>query len=370
MPEPQTHIELIGDQPALDEFFAELKDRDIIPLDTEFNRTSTFRPQLCLIQIAAASRIGCIDTLAKMPLSAMKTALSRPDALKLLHAAKQDLEALHLTYGLLPGPIFDTQIAAGLSGHPPQLGYAALVLDLLGIQLDKSATRTDWSRRPLSSEQLQYAAEDVAHLAELHERLRHRLEEQGRYGWAQEDSEALLDPALYETPPEQAWRRLAGIRYLPVDVQVRARQLAAWRERRASAVDRPRQWVMADKALLHISQANPEDRVTLGSTPGLPPAVARKQGAAILAQLEVANAQARRGEVDFERQKRPQSADKSAVKALGAILSRRAEELGIAAEILATRRDLISLLQGGRPTRLVTGWRWPVIGEDLVAALQ
>lgn len=370
MPDQQSHIELIADQLSLDEFCARLADEPIIPLDTEFNRTSTYRPQLCLIQIAAPSRIGCIDALIKMTLDPMKSVLLRADAIKLLHAAKQDLEALHLTYGLLPRPLFDTQIAAALIGHSPQTGYAALVRDLLGIQLDKSATRTDWSRRPLTPEQLRYAADDVAHLAGLYERLRSKLEQQGRYTWAEEDSEALLDPAFFETPPEQAWRRLTGIRYLPVDVQLRARQLAAWRERRAAHLDRPRQWVMADKALLNIAQADPADRAHLGSIPGLPPAIVRKQGAAILEQLERARARVRSGDVDFEREERPRPPDKRAVASLGKILSARAEELGIAAEILATRRELTTLLQGGRPARLLSGWRREVIGEDLLAAAQ
>ncbi len=356
----------IRDNARLAELPARFGAADSIATDTEFNRSSTYRPQLCLLQLAADGELALIDMLTQLDTAPLVSLLTEAPGLKLFHAASQDLEVLELTLGILPNRIFDTQIAAGLLGYPAQVGYAALVADILGIELDKGATRTDWSRRPLSARQLAYAAADVVHLHELYQRLRERLAACGREGWALEDSERLLDPARYRVAPEQAWQRLGAIPYLPVAVQRRARALATWRERRAQRIDRPRQWVLNDKLLLAIAQTNPRDAAALASIPELPPAIARRQGQHIITALT--EAEQTHAEAIVQR-RRSAAPDEASLKRLAAIVRARAEELKIAPELLATRRELAALLRGEIEQRVTSGWRREVLGEALLAAL-
>ena len=358
-----TRVELAGIADSL-------AGQDCIAVDTEFNRTNTYRPELCLIQIAGTGALAIVDTLAPVDPADIRRILSESPGLKLFHAAKQDLEALHLNLGLLPNRILDTQIAAALLGLPPQVGYARLVEDLLAVKLDKTETRTDWSRRPLSDAQLVYAAADVTHLFALYANLRSRLEDLGRYDWALEDSARLLNPALYEVNAGDAWQRLPGIVYLPVPVQARARALASWRETRAAQVNRPRQWVLSDKVLLSLAQSNPGNLDELTRTPELPAAVARRQGGILLDTLRESSAAAQSGGLDIERLDRPAAQDQVAIKELGKVLKTGAEELGVAPEFLATRRELVGLLRGELDQPVMSGWRREIIGERLAAAAQ
>ncbi|HHQ15079.1 MAG TPA: ribonuclease D, partial [Chromatiales bacterium] len=220
---------VISGMPEADALLSGLQTSPVVAVDTEFNRTNTYRPQLCLVQLASTDRLGLIDMLADLDTEPLRRLLANSDGLKLFHAASQDMEVLQLSLGTLPNRIFDTQIAAGLLGYPAQMGYAKLVAELLDVELDKGATRTDWSRRPLSDTQLKYAAADVTWLLQVYEILRGKLQEAGRLAWAEEDSARLLDPSRYVVDPEQAWQRLPGIAYLPVDAQHRARALAKWR---------------------------------------------------------------------------------------------------------------------------------------------
>jgi ribonuclease D len=287
---------------------------------------------------------------------------------EIFHAAKQDLEALFAVYERLPRSIFDTQIAAGLLGFPPQIGYAGLVRQLLGLELPKDQTRTDWSRRPLTDAQLHYALEDVAHLHQLFDIVRDRLLGLGRFEWAIEDSRAMLDPTLYAVPPDAAWRRLSGVPYLPAAPQARVRRLAGWREDRARTIDRPRQWVLADKALLAIAHENPTAPGQLSQIDGVPPALARKHGKAIIDVIREANADVDSGRLKLEQRPIPPAPDKGRVKHLSGLVRQAADRLGIAPEILATRRDISGILNGRHDSRVLSGWRREVIGERLLEA--
>ena len=279
------------------------------------------------------------------------------------------MEAIYFTYGQLPDQIFDTQIAAGLLGHQTQIGYARLVEELLGIQLEKGQTRTDWSRRPLTAAQTDYAIDDVLYLAEMHSILQSRLEAAGRSAWALEDSQCLTDPGLYESHPEDAWQRISGIAYMPVAMQSRARQLTAWRENQARTLDRPRQWILTDKALLAIAEANPEDQSRLSQLPELAPAIARNQGEVLLEVLRQANHAVARESLDFSQQSKPETPDKNTLKQLTSIVRHTADELGIAPDLLATRRDITALMRGRKDIRLLSGWRGDIIGNKLLEAL-
>lgn len=343
---------------------------EVLAVDTEFNRTNTYRPQLCLVQLAMTSGDTLIDMLSGADFSALEQLLAADPAIKLFHAGKQDLEALQLTLGWLPNRIFDTQIGAGLLGHAPQAGYATLVEKVLGVSLDKAATRTDWSKRPLSQSQLRYAREDVIYLLELYHKLREQLLAADRYEWAAEDSAALLDPSLYVVQPADAWRRLGGLNRLPVPMQARAREIAQWRESRAQAADRPRQWVLSDKALMNIAKANPADSQDLAQIDDVPPAVARRQAKPLLAAVAQGNEALKDDASSLQREPRPEPADTAALKHLAKLVGRQAETLGISPELLATRKEIAGLLKGDRDQRVTRGWRLKVVGEELLEAAQ
>jgi ribonuclease D len=360
---------VIDSQAQLDELCEGLTGKTVIAIDTEFVRTDTYFPRLCLIQAAAGSDLACVDVLADLDTGPLRQFLTSGDSLKVFHAAKQDLEAFYSAYGDLPAPIIDTQIAAALIGRQAQIGYGNLVEDILGIKLAKGQTRTDWSRRPLTAAQMEYAADDVRYLPELLEKLRESLESSGRYDWTLEDSAALVDPKLYVWPPDEAWQRMPGIAFMPPPPQARARRLAAWRERRARDSNRPRGWILADKVLIAIADANPPDEAALGDLPGLPAGVHRKQGRAILGEIHRANEDLENGRIEINQVRKPAPPDPKALKRLAGIVGDKASELDVAPELLSTRRDLAALLRGEQDVRALAGWRRSIIGEALLQAL-
>jgi len=367
MPVNDRQPRLIDTQKDLDALCTALAAADRIGCDTEFMRTQTYWPQLCLVQLAIDTQTACIDVLADIDTSDFRRILlGHPEPL-VLHAVKQDLEAWFATWQELPAAVFDIQIAAGLLGFQPQIGYGNLVRELLDITLDKDQTRTDWSRRPLTAAQLHYAGDDVAYLHALQDVVSTRLEDLGRYEWALADSAALVSPGLYDTSPEQAWQRLSGVPYLPVAVQARVRALAAWRETRAKQANRPRQWILGDKALMQIAHANPDNVDDLRGIAKLQPAVVRKQGRNILQALHDANDDLAGGRLDLTQQPAALPPDKKQVQKLSGIVQDTGRELDIAPEILATRRDLADILNGRDDARPLRGWRRRVIGEKLLA---
>jgi ribonuclease D len=272
----------------------------------------------------------------------------------------------------VPGPLFDTQVAAALLGLPAQVGYAELVARRLGHSIDKGQTRTDWSRRPLSPAQLAYAADDVRHLLTLHAELQTALEAEGRGAWVAEETAALEDPTLYRTDPATAWRRLKGLNRLSPREQAVARALAEWRERRAIDSDRPRGWILTDEALYAIATRPPETMAALEAIPALPPAVVRKRGEELL-ELVRAAAGAPLADADAAPPpRRPAPAEQALAAALMAQVRDAATELAIGAEVLATRRDVEAMAYGHVPPEaspLLRGWRGAVLRERLLAVI-
>lgn len=359
---------LIDRQEQLDDVCAGISAGELIAVDTEFARTTQFAPRLCVVQVAAGSGVYCVDEMAGLDTSRLWDLLCADAGLRVLHAAKQDMEVAWVRYRRLPRPLFDTQIAAGLVGHPAQLGYAALAKALLGLDIDKTHTRADWSFRPLAPELVAYAATDVLHLPAIHGLLTEQLRALGRYEWALEDSARLVDPALYENDPSTAWRRLTALGRMPVPAQLRARRLARWREELAVRADRPRQWILSDRALLDIALRNPADAEALGRCEDVPPAVVRRRASEILAELAAAAADLEAG-TDLQQEARPDLVEPAAIKRLGKVVEKIGTALGIAPEILATRKDLTALLRGERELRPLSGWRRQVVGLPLLEAV-
>lgn len=348
----------IDREPELAALARNLESQSSIGVDTEFLRERTFFPKLCLLQIAAGGEICCIDTLRLGSLEPLLPVLTAASTRKVIHAARQDLEAVYLTARRVMTPVFDTQIAAGCIGLKPQVGYAELVKTLLDVSIPKGQTRTDWSKRPLSREQLEYAADDVLYLGEVASRLSARLRELQREHWVAEDCLALEDQRLYEPDPAQAWVRLRGLAQLAPAARARAKAIAVWREKIARARDLPRSWILADPAIFSTAQ---------GSAPPLNDALA----ASLAQALEQVS------ELDDQvpsQDARPTPEQKAVIERLGKIVDARAAELEVSAEILAPRGELKALAMGARSgavreSHALSGWRRGEIGTRLLEAI-
>src|SRR3954462_2208022 len=251
-------MRIVETNEALTAFVEELSHAPYLALDTEFLRDQTYYPRLCLIQVAAPGIEGIIDPLAhEMDLAPFYALIARPDIVKAMHAARQDIEIFYLQGGILPNPLFDTQIAAMVAGFGDAASYETLARKIAHVEIDKSARFTDWSHRPLSKRQLEYALADVTHLRVIYEWMKAKLEKTGRSAWVAEEVAALQDPNLYKLDPELAWKRLkprtSNKRFLAI-----LAALAAWREREAQARDIPRGRVLKDEALTEIAAHPPE----------------------------------------------------------------------------------------------------------------
>jgi ribonuclease D len=344
-----------------------------VALDTEFLRERTYVAELALVQLAA-DEVVLLDPLGGADLAPLARLLTDPRTTKVLHAARQDIEVLLPLTGRPAGPLKDTQIAAGLLGLAPQIGYAELVRQVLGIELAKGGAggnlaRTDWTRRPLSAAQLSYAADDVRHLLEVAAKLTERLEARDRLAWWVEDCEALLDPGLYAVAPEDAWRRLKGIESLPVREQARVRALAAWRETTARDVNLPRSWVLGDDGLRELAARPPASVEVLKKRGVFREATAERVGDALLHALGAAESATLEGIVQ-RNSVRPTPEELALSKRLSHRLQTVAGELSLAPEVLATQKDLRRLAHNDRRALgPLAGWRRTVIGELLLNAL-
>ena len=358
--------EIISDSAALVQLCEALQAASAIGLDTEFMRERTYFAQLCLLQLSYGDQAVCIDTLALRDLGALRTIMAAPQTPKIVHAARQDLEVLEPAIGTVAG-VFDTQVAAALIGMPAQVGYGDLVQRLLATNLRKAETRTDWTRRPLTSAQLAYALDDVRYLLPLRERLRERLERLGRWGWFEEEMAELNANGPFAIDPEQAWRRLKGLADLDAARQDLAHRLAAWRERIAISADRPRNWILPDAALREIVLRVPRTAGELEVATGSSELVRSPYGREILELIHAAQLPDRLPALPQRR--RPDPAVSEAVRKLAELTQLTGRELGIAPEILATRREMERLVAGARDGGLLSGWRREVIGERLLEAL-
>jgi ribonuclease D len=296
-----------------------------------------------------------VDTLRIGSLDPLMPVLTAAAVRKVIHAARQDLEAVYLTGRRVISPVFDTQIAAACIGLKPQVGYAELVKTLLDVTIPKGQTRTDWSKRPLTREQLEYAADDVLYLGDIAGRLRERLRELKREHWVSEDCLALEDRQLYEPDPAQAWTRLRGVAQLAPAARARAKTIANWREQEARERDLPRAWILSDAALFSIAQSD--------SVHSLNDELTAKLAAAL--EMSSQNPADQEPGQDL----RPTPEQKALIERLAKIVDARAAELKVSAEILAPRGELKALAMGRRDSHALSGWRREEIGSRLLEAL-
>lgn len=364
-PEPQ----FVTTSGALEAFCAGLAAEPFVTVDTEFIRERTYFPQLCLVQVAGATEVAVIDAEAKgIDLAPLWALLLDPRVVKVFHAARQDIEIVFLRTGQVPTPIFDTQIAAMVAGFGDQAAYDALVAALAGGHIDKAYRFTDWAARPLSPQQIAYAAADVTWLRLVYERLRTRLEREGRLDWVAEEMAELADPATYRPDPGSAWLRLkprsSNRRYLAA-----LRAAAAWREREAMRLDIPRQRVIKDESLAELAAARPGDAAGLARIRGFPRSMAEGRGGqTLLAALSEAAALPEAAlPAPIERYDASR-ASPALVALLKVLLAARAEEHNVAPRLLASSEDLERLAAEEAPeVAALGGWRRRIFGEDALA---
>lgn len=357
--------QLVDTQIALAEFLQRWDGVPFLALDTEFIREQTYYPQLCLVQVGDAHDAACLDPLAGVDLQPLLERLARPDTTYVFHAAGQDLEIFVRLAGRCPAPLFDTQVAGALLGYGEQLGYAGLIEKLIGVRLDKSLSRTNWARRPLSAAELAYAGDDVRHLADVYPRLLGELTDRGRLAWLREDCDAMADPARYRPAPENEWKRLKGLARLNAPAQHVAASLAAWRETIAEQRDRPRRWILPDEAIYLLAERRPQTMRQLGDLQALPPKSLDRHGEALVGLIAQAAAT---GAPPLMVDARADDAEKQRLKRLLDRARAIATELGIPASLLAPRADIEALAAQGEkaPVALLRGWRREVAGQELL----
>ncbi|OHD03340.1 MAG: ribonuclease D [Sphingopyxis sp. RIFCSPHIGHO2_01_FULL_65_24] len=364
---------LIETSAALVEFCDLIKNSDFIAVDTEFMRENTFWPELCLIQVANSEHAAGIDPLAKdMDLKPLLDLMvDNEDMLKVFHAGGQDVEIIFNLTGKTPHPIFDTQIGQMALGQAEQVGYSNLVEAWLGIQLDKGARFTDWSRRPLDKRQIDYAIGDVTHLAKIFPMMLKKLVKTGRGHWLDEEMEKLADPSNYSVDPEQAWHRIKIPSRKP-DVLGRLQSLAAWREREARSKNLPRGRIVKDETLADLAAHPPKDQDGLGRVRGLS-ATWRSNDIGGRLMDALANAKPLDRDDMPDRAPRGPGLGKEGVLVadlLKLLLKIRGRELNVAARLIARSDELEALAAGRRDNiPMLQGWRYDVFGHaalDLV----
>ena len=360
----------IDNPPALSDLCERLRGSAWIALDTEFIRERTYYPQLCLVQVANEDLVACIDPLALTDLEPFLEIIYAPTITKVLHAAQQDLEIFFHLRGTVPGPIFDTQLAATLLGHGEQVGYATLVNALLGVELDKSQTRTDWSQRPLEAGQLAYAVDDVRYLCAVYQHQLAELKRCGRLAWLMDDFRELCDPGNYATNPPGAWQRIKGNHQLRGAQLAVLRALAAWREEQAIAVDRPRRWILGDDTLLELARQLPKDSERLQRIRGLEPGLLRRYGQTLLEIIATARDELQENWPRLPARRRLTTTQEALVDAMLAVVRLRGAQQGVSPLTLADRKDLERLLTDDPEVPLLHGWRATLVGRELQALLR
>ncbi|MDQ6729262.1 MAG: HRDC domain-containing protein, partial [Actinomycetota bacterium] len=348
-------------------------------IDTEFMSEGRYRALLCLVQIAVDSAepereptILLIDSLTDVDVRPLAQLLADPDVEVVLHAGRQDVAILRRAWQTELTNIFDTQIAAGFSGQSAQSGYGNLLGAVLGRRVGKTASYTKWDARPLTAEQLGYAGDDVAHLLELADEIQRRLAEHGRLEWATEECRR-LEAATDERDPMTAWERLPRVGQLDARARAVARELAAWRERTASAQDRPVGSILADPALVELAKRHPSTVAGLEQIRGLHPPTIKRRGEAILEAI----ARGREAEpiARDEARGRSESGDAPLIALAEALLRARSLDAGLAYELIASRAELEQIVAAARrhepepEVRTLTGWRRELVGDDLADLL-
>jgi ribonuclease D len=362
-------MRVITETADLKELCGELAAQPFIAVDTEFMRETTYWPKLCLIQAAGGGVEAIIDPLAaNLDLAPFLALLNNEAVLKVFHAARQDLEIFLKLSGRLPGPVFDTQIGAMACGYGDSVAYDALVQQVLKRRLDKSSRFTDWSRRPLSEAQLSYALADVTHLSEVYPRMRDKLVSQNRLHWLDDEHANLLDPDIYDTTPENAWKRLK-LRKTTPDYVLALQVAAAWRERQAQARDVPRGRIVKDEALYEIAEVRPKSAADFDRMRAVPRGFGNSRaGQDLVHALAEAFAQPERPQYKHMRPPPTPNGLGATVELLKVLLRYEADANDVAPRLIASAADIEAIAaDDNADAPALKGWRREVFGEQALA---
>lgn len=344
-----------------------------VALDTEFVREKTYYPQLCLIQIAypdinGHAHLTCIDPIAIENLDTLGDLLKDPSITKVFHAAYQDQEILFQRFGHTPAPIFDTQPAAAILGIGDQIGYARLVEALLNVSLEKSQSRTDWSRRPLSNKQIEYAIDDVRYLFQIYPLITQKLAAQDRLNWLDADFALLSDAQTYTPNPSEMWKKVKGLQMLKGKQLAVLQHLTAWREQRAIAKNRPRRWVISDDVLLDMARFMPSSVSEMQQIRGFDESGLRQHVSALIQLIDDSKQLPPEQWPTLSIRKKPENNEEIVVDLLMMVLRYQAHRHNISPSVISSRKKIEKMIMNGE-TQLPQDWRGSLVNEQFAALL-
>ena len=367
-------IEWVDTDTRLAELCVQWSQLGYLAVDTEFMRTDTFYAILGLVQVSDGDSCWLLDPLAITDMLPFAELLADTRVIKIFHACSEDLDVLRHSMGVLPKPMIDTQVAAAFVGYGFSKGYAGLVGEVLGIELDKHETRSDWLRRPLTEAQCRYGAEDVYYLVKVCRQLLDKLQQLDRLGWVQSDMTELLSKAAVDVTPDTYYLKIKGAWQLQRDQLAVLQRLACWRENTAREKDKPRNRIVSDKQLLDIARRKPANMTELSQVADMHPRVQRQYGELLLDLMD--------GVLATDPDQWPAILPKPLpresgvwIKQLRAVQNRTADELGIAREILARKADLETIVGSTYagdpqlPEQWLGKWREQLLGHDMLSAL-
>lgn len=332
------------------DFIDSIKDEKELAIDTEFKRTNTYNPILCLIQIATKNISACIDTISINNLTPLFEKLYQDETLWIVHSARQDIEALFCLSKKIPNKLFDTQIAASLLNFPVQISYQDLTKELLDVHLEKAYTRIDWTTRPLPIKAIEYALDDVIYLLKNYHKLTDKLTIENKNEWVIEDSCKLLDESLYDIPIEQAWKKVKSIAILPKEAQTKVVAMAAYREKKAKNINKPRKWVMHDDKLISLAlgkeKLNQEYERNLNNFIDICP--------------EIININ-----IPLKQSKPPTKSERQQKTELQKIVNQKAIKYNLPPEVIATSKSLLKYIRGDKAVSFCKGWRYKILKKEL-----
>ena len=362
-------IEYIDKPEQLTDLCNRIKQEPWIALDTEFLREKTYYPVFCLLQIATPEWVVCVDPIALADLSELFEVINNPDIIKVLHSCRQDMEIFYQETGKVTAPVFDTQIAAPLLGFQENPGYAMLVSSFLNVNLSKIHTRTDWTIRPLSEAQIQYAADDVIYLCKIYQTICQKLEALGRLDWLEKDFELLKNSELYQVSPVNAWKKIKGRNRLTGKQLSIVQALCEWREQTAQSENRPKNWLIRDDLLLELAKFQPETENDLSKIRSMNERTVRRYGKVICRLISEAK-QRPPIPVDNKKAAKKRPKQEAVLDVLTAVVRMRADENSLNPMILASRKDLEKLLSDEQESSLLLGWRYSMVGKELQGLLK
>ena len=357
----------IDSQRDFEAFIARAESSELLAIDTEFLREKTYYPKLCLLQMATDAEEVVVDPFAIDNLGALKPLLLNESIIKVFHAGRQDIEIIVYELGCAPKPIFDTQVAATLLGQAQQIGYASLVHSVCGVKLRKADSFTDWSARPLSESQFEYAIDDVRYLPEVYRRLTSMLEEKGRLSWLDSEFDEMSDVRTYIVDERDRFRRLKHVSQLSRRQMAAAREVAAWREIEARSRNIPRKWVLTDEQIVEACRRESRSIDDLFMVRGMREKLTTRDARAVVALMSAALDSSPEAWPEMQHPGRSERNVDAEVDLMMALVRMRAKEKGIAIQTLASHSDLVDLARGHRDgIDLLRGWRKEIVGNDLV----